>query len=108
MENTLSTSSSLSTGLFNLLSPVVAECDMHIASVVDSQQRLNTQIEDLAKELDHFMTFSQPPPLAPHIQKLLNARNRLVSINTILVSMMGRLERISSSVNPSYKHPSAR
>lgn len=93
----------LAAGLYQLLSPVVEECDARIQEVMDSQAHLSTQIETLAADLDHFMTFTQTPPLAAHLQRLLNARNRLVTINTTLLTIMGRLDRISAGVDPQVK-----
>jgi len=90
----------LAAGLYQLLSPVVEECDARIQEVMDSQAHLSQQIETLAADLDHFMTFTQTPPLAAHLQRLLNARNRLVTINTTLLTIMNRLDRISAGVDP--------
>lgn len=67
---------------------------------MDSQANLSTQIETLAADLDVFMTYTTTPPLAAHLQKLLNSRNRLVSINTTLLTIMNRLDKISASVDP--------
>jgi hypothetical protein len=93
----------LAAGLYQLLSPVVEECDARIQEVMDSQAHLSQQIETLASDLDYFMTFTQTPPLAAHLQRLLNARNRLVTINTTLLTIMNRLDRISAGVDPQVK-----
>ena len=93
----------LAAGLYQLLSPVVEECDARIQEVMDSQSHLSQQIETLAADLDHFMTFTQTPPLAAHLQRLLNARNRLVTINTTLLTIMNRLDKISVGVDPQVK-----
>eukprot|EP00026_Physarum_polycephalum_P016305 Phypoly_transcript_17184.p1 GENE.Phypoly_transcript_17184~~Phypoly_transcript_17184.p1 ORF type:complete len:213 (+),score=67.94 Phypoly_transcript_17184:120-758(+) len=93
----------LAAGLYQLLSPVVEECDARIQEVMDSQAHLSQQIETLAADLDYFMTFTQTPPLAAHLQRLLNSRNRLVTINTTLLTIMNRLDKISASVDPQAK-----
>lgn len=93
----------LALGLYKLLSPIVEECDAKIQEVMDSQAHLSTQIETLAADLDFFMTFTQTPPLAAHLQRLLNARNRLVTINTTLLTVMTRLDRIAAGVDPQVK-----
>ncbi len=88
----------LSTGLYQLLAPIVPDCDARIQEVMDSQANLSNQIETLAADLDTFMTFTQTPPLAAHLQRLLNARNRLVTINTTLLTIMNRLYKIAAGV----------
>lgn len=93
----------LASGLYKLLSPIVEECDARIQEVMDSQTTLSSQIETLAADLDFFMTFTQTPPLAAHLQRLLNARNRLVTINTSLLTIMNRLDKIAAGVDPNVK-----
>jgi hypothetical protein len=93
----------LAAGLYQLLSPVVEECDARIQEVMDSQAHLSQQIETLAADLDHFMTFTQTPPLAAHLQRLLNSRNRLATINTTLLTIMNRLDKIAVGVDPQAK-----
>eukprot|EP01112_Ceratiomyxa_fruticulosa_P013407 TRINITY_DN3772_c0_g1_i1.p1 TRINITY_DN3772_c0_g1~~TRINITY_DN3772_c0_g1_i1.p1 ORF type:complete len:228 (-),score=67.97 TRINITY_DN3772_c0_g1_i1:98-682(-) len=96
----------LSEGLLGLLKPVVMECDHRIQAVFDSQAALASQIDTLAAELDTFVNLTSIPPLAPHLQKLQNSRNRLVAINTTLVNIMNRLDRINNTINPKEKSSS--
>ncbi|EGC35434.1 hypothetical protein DICPUDRAFT_152229 [Dictyostelium purpureum] len=89
----------LANGLYLLLSPVVKECDAKIQEVYYSQKALSDQIDSLSRELDEFNNNAQVPPLLPHIQKLLNARGRLLAVNSKLSLVMSRLEKLSTSIN---------
>eukprot|EP01120_Amphizonella_sp_Union-15-10_P012834 TRINITY_DN5800_c0_g1_i1.p1 TRINITY_DN5800_c0_g1~~TRINITY_DN5800_c0_g1_i1.p1 ORF type:complete len:114 (-),score=18.60 TRINITY_DN5800_c0_g1_i1:44-385(-) len=85
-------------GLMRLLQPVVNECDTRIKGVFKSQADLSQQIDKLSDELEKFMDLSKTPALAPYVQKLINARNRLTKINLMLGTIMERLTNIQTLV----------
>ncbi|GAM24750.1 hypothetical protein SAMD00019534_079250 [Acytostelium subglobosum LB1] len=88
----------LGNGLYLLISPVVKECDAKIQEVYQSQKNLSEQIDSLSNQLDQFNSLTQIPTLHPHIQKLLNARGRLLAINSKLTVIMGRMDKLSATV----------
>eukprot|EP01121_Diplochlamys_sp_Union-15-3_P002945 TRINITY_DN1277_c0_g2_i1.p1 TRINITY_DN1277_c0_g2~~TRINITY_DN1277_c0_g2_i1.p1 ORF type:complete len:136 (-),score=24.97 TRINITY_DN1277_c0_g2_i1:136-543(-) len=85
-------------GIMRLLKPVVTECDTRIKGVFQSQSDLSAQIDRLSEELEKFMDLSKTPALAPYVQKLVNARNRLNNINVTLSRIMDRLTNIQNTV----------
>jgi hypothetical protein len=101
-------------GLLDLLSPVVLECDERINDVLASQADLSQQIDLLTNgthlvnctntlELQHFMSISTLPTLAPYIQKLSNAKERMDNVNTTLTQINARLDRIQKGGTPQVK-----
>jgi len=83
-------------GLFELLEPVVMECDARIQAVFQSQNDLSAQIDSLTKELEKFVAISaQPSPaLVGPIQTLIKSKQRLLTINNTLTNIKDRLDRM--------------
>jgi len=97
----------LAKGLYQVLEPVVVECDVRIQAVFKSQNELSNQIDTLTKELEHFSSISSSPgtALSGPVQTLVKAKQRLTSICATLSTIKERLDRMekiaSAEIAPS-------
>eukprot|EP01119_Soliformovum_irregulare_P018422 TRINITY_DN5641_c0_g1_i1.p1 TRINITY_DN5641_c0_g1~~TRINITY_DN5641_c0_g1_i1.p1 ORF type:complete len:193 (-),score=33.72 TRINITY_DN5641_c0_g1_i1:100-678(-) len=89
-------------GLYNLLQPIVTECDQRMLAVFKSQSELSDQIDNLSRDLESFVQVSQnpSPALIAPVQTLMRSKQRLNSINNTLVSIKERLDRMEKLANP--------
>jgi len=85
-------------GLTDLLKPIVQECDERLRAVFASQSDLAKQIDALNSEIEKFMDISKTPALHPYVQKLTQAKQRLIGINATLTKVNARLDRMQSHV----------
>ncbi|PRP85935.1 hypothetical protein PROFUN_06057 [Planoprotostelium fungivorum] len=85
-----------SEGIFQLLKPIVTECESKMQNVYRSQNELTEQIETLSKELDKFVETSQTSSLIfqQPMQSLQQSKQRLNNINRILGDVRDRLDRM--------------
>eukprot|EP01098_Paradermamoeba_levis_P016704 TRINITY_DN918_c0_g1_i2.p1 TRINITY_DN918_c0_g1~~TRINITY_DN918_c0_g1_i2.p1 ORF type:complete len:119 (-),score=23.22 TRINITY_DN918_c0_g1_i2:39-395(-) len=86
-------------GLIELLQPLVVDCEAKVQNVTQSQVNLSTKIDHLSEELQSFVTVAQTPVLTPYIQKLATAKSRLNNINSSLIVINDRLDRLQVTVN---------
>ncbi|KAI9294421.1 hypothetical protein K502DRAFT_324858 [Neoconidiobolus thromboides FSU 785] len=84
----------LSQQLIEVMSPVILDLDNRILGVKDSQVKLQMVINRLLEELSTYSAMAHPPKLQNDIDKLINARRRLSSINTTLSIVQDRLDKI--------------
>ncbi|CAG8578278.1 10666_t:CDS:2 [Paraglomus occultum] len=94
-----STDEKLVEGIMALLSPIVQEMDTSIVSVKSSQEALSKEIERLLAELQLFAEASEPSPIQPSVQKLMNARKRLTATNQTLKTVSDRIKKIYTQLN---------
>eukprot|EP01114_Cavostelium_apophysatum_P020629 TRINITY_DN6966_c0_g2_i1.p1 TRINITY_DN6966_c0_g2~~TRINITY_DN6966_c0_g2_i1.p1 ORF type:complete len:206 (-),score=11.02 TRINITY_DN6966_c0_g2_i1:52-669(-) len=82
-------------GLIQLLKPIVIDCDTRIQAVFTSQSQLSDQIDELAAELERFVSLSQSPApqLIGPVQTLIRSKQRLAGINSTLLAIRERLDR---------------
>eukprot|EP00300_Choanocystis_sp_HF-7_P018760 c2012_g1_i1.p1 GENE.c2012_g1_i1~~c2012_g1_i1.p1 ORF type:complete len:166 (-),score=35.65 c2012_g1_i1:381-878(-) len=85
-------------GLYELLKPVVLECDARVQAVFASQSALSSQMDTLSRELDTLLSSSEMPVLTPYARKLAESRRRIASVNTTLLLIQDRLDRMYSNV----------
>eukprot|EP01116_Phalansterium_solitarium_P003603 TRINITY_DN14416_c0_g1_i1.p1 TRINITY_DN14416_c0_g1~~TRINITY_DN14416_c0_g1_i1.p1 ORF type:complete len:187 (+),score=35.51 TRINITY_DN14416_c0_g1_i1:25-561(+) len=88
-------------GLLAALTPVVTECDNHVAAVFKSQNELNEQIDILTRELEAFQAVqkSPAPSLVAPLQTLNRSKQRLNNINATLLNIRDRLDRVERLAN---------
>jgi len=78
---------------------MIKECDGQMQSVFSAQANLSSQVENLAKELDSVVEETHLPNLmSSHMEKLVNAKNRLQKINSTLTSLTIRLEQLYKDI----------
>jgi len=89
------TRDTLTEGLITLLKPTVDNLENSIKHTRQSQLELKTQIENLAVELNTISKNQQCPiDLESYIKKLLDARRRITTINSVLQNAQDRLNKI--------------
>ncbi|CAJ0841042.1 5156_t:CDS:10, partial [Entrophospora sp. SA101] len=70
--------------LMDLFKPLIEEMDSRVVAVKSSQIELNKEIEQLTAELQLFIEATKPPQIQTSIQKLIDARKRLLITNQTL------------------------
>jgi predicted nucleic acid-binding Zn-ribbon protein len=90
-------------GLTDVLKPIVQECDERLRAVFASQSDLAKQIDALNSEIEKFMDISKTPALHPYVQKLTQAKQRLIAINSTLTKVNTRLDRMQGHLAPPEK-----
>lgn len=81
---------------------LIAEIDIRVNSVTESQSELLNEMERLNAELDLFQTLTDIPPVQECIDSLVAARGQVITLNSRLTEIQARLDRISSRI-PSNK-----
>eukprot|EP00004_Rigifila_ramosa_P013290 TRINITY_DN2928_c0_g1_i3.p3 TRINITY_DN2928_c0_g1~~TRINITY_DN2928_c0_g1_i3.p3 ORF type:complete len:127 (+),score=28.70 TRINITY_DN2928_c0_g1_i3:43-423(+) len=98
MEQSDQASKVLGEGLHQLFEPIVREMDQKVGEVTHSQTQLLAQIDQLSASLQRFSELAQTPALAPHVQKLANARRRILAVNGSLRTIRARLDGMQQQV----------
>ena len=93
---TPSPSQALSEGILSMVTPMVDKCDDAIQKALDSQADLSQQIDRVAGELQTFLSASQLPSFAPHVERLALVRRRAAAANNALATIQARLSRIEA------------
>jgi len=89
------TRDTLTEGLISLLKPTVDNLENSIKHTRQSQIELKSQIESLSLELNTISKNQQCPiDLESYIKKLLDARRRITTINSVLQNAQDRLNKI--------------
>ncbi|KAG0430992.1 hypothetical protein HPB47_022202 [Ixodes persulcatus] len=87
----------LTEGLIGLLHPTIEQLDERVKSTRVSQLELRQHIDSLAEECPRsrrsHMTWTG------YVKKLLNAKRRVVLVNSILQNTQERLNRINQSIS---------
>ncbi|KAI7902602.1 Snapin/Pallidin/Snn1 [Cokeromyces recurvatus] len=89
---------SLAQGFESILGPTVLEIDKAIHSVKESQNELGKEIERLIAELELFSEIAESPKLQPCLEKLVDAKKRLITTNTLMTKTNERVERIQKEL----------
>lgn len=94
-----STRDCLVEGIIGLLLPTVEQIDERVKSTRISQLELRQHIDTLAEDLRALSENQQIPyDLDSYVKKLVNAKRRVVLVNSILQNTQERLNRINQSI----------
>ncbi|XP_037559756.1 SNARE-associated protein Snapin-like isoform X2 [Dermacentor silvarum] len=86
-------------GIIGLLLPTVEQIDERVKSTRISQLELRQHIDTLAEDLRALSENQQIPyDLDSYVKKLVNAKRRVVLVNSILQNTQERLNRINQSI----------
>ncbi|KAK8758936.1 SNAP associated protein [Amblyomma americanum] len=86
-------------GIIGLLLPTVEQIDERVKSTRISQLELRQHIDTLAEDLRVLSENQQIPyDLDSYVKKLVNAKRRVVLVNSILQNTQERLNRINQSI----------
>uniref|UniRef100_A0A6G5ADW0 Biogenesis of lysosome-related organelles complex 1 subunit 7 n=2 Tax=Rhipicephalus microplus TaxID=6941 RepID=A0A6G5ADW0_RHIMP len=89
----------LAEGIIGLLLPTVEQIDERVKSTRISQLELRQHIDTLAEDLRALSEKQQIPyDLDSYVKKLVNAKRRVVLVNSILQNTQERLNRINQSI----------
>ncbi|EEC10248.1 SNARE-associated protein snapin, putative, partial [Ixodes scapularis] len=90
----------LNEGLIGLLHPTIEQLDERVKSTRVSQLELRQHIDSLAEDLRRVSEEQEVPyDLDGYVKKLLNAKRRVVLVNSILQNTQERLNRINQSIS---------
>lgn len=90
----------LTEGLIGLLHPTIEQLDERVKSTRVSQLELRQHIDSLAEDLRKVSEEQEVPyDLDGYVKKLLNAKRRVVLVNSILQNTQERLNRINQSIS---------
>ncbi|KAI8883880.1 hypothetical protein K501DRAFT_248807 [Backusella circina FSU 941] len=85
-------------GLSAILGPVVLQVDKAILATQNSQDDLGKEIERLVAELELFSEIAEPPKLQMSMEKLTDAKKRLVTANKLMQKTSERVLRIQEQL----------
>ncbi|CAJ0766341.1 13522_t:CDS:2 [Entrophospora sp. SA101] len=83
----------------NLFKPLIEEMDSRVVAVKSSQIELNKEIERLTAELQLFVEATKPPQIQTSIQKLIDARKRLLITNQTLKLVHHRIIKMHTQLS---------
>ena len=83
--------------------PVVEETNQAVRDVFESQVALSKQLSAMSALLERFIgDHPEAPKLSNHLSKLGDAKERMVRVNTTLLAVQTRLERLYAENNVEY------
>ncbi|XP_064458759.1 SNARE-associated protein Snapin-like [Ornithodoros turicata] len=90
----------LTEGIIGLLHPTIEQLDERVRSTRISQLELRQHIDSLAEDLKKIAESQQVPyDMDAYIKKLLNAKRKVMLVNSILQNTQERLNRINQSIS---------
>mmetsp|Transcript_39808 Transcript_39808/g.100342 ORF Transcript_39808/g.100342 Transcript_39808/m.100342 type:complete len:136 (-) Transcript_39808:1594-2001(-) len=78
------------------VAPAMHEFGVRLSEAQQSQKQLEQQVNALETSIDQFENLVLTPPIALHVHRLADARNRLGCVNQTLSSISERLVRLEA------------
>lgn len=89
----------LTEGLTGLLTPCIVQLEQNVGETQKSQQLLGEQIDKLSMELRRITESTKAPPhIDIYIRKLLNAKRKIIVINSVLQSTQERANKLQDNI----------
>ncbi|KAL9383069.1 hypothetical protein Peur_023392 [Populus x canadensis] len=93
-ESNNSRSDALGKALSTMLANVIKDLDSKAQDTLNSQDKLNSAIDRLTRELDQLLEDAPLPFIMQHAAKISGVRKRVSSLNSVLKSIQKRVDNI--------------
>ncbi|XP_012567926.1 uncharacterized protein [Cicer arietinum] len=97
----------LAKGLSSILSTVIRDFDFRAQQTLMSQNHLSSSIDRLTGELDQLLEDAPLPFIMQHAAKISSVRKRVLSLNSLLKSIQGRIDNIDRIMSIGTTHEKA-
>ncbi|KAI4333354.1 hypothetical protein L6164_018180 [Bauhinia variegata] len=94
----------LAKGLSSVLSTVIRDFDCRAQETLKSQDQLSSAIDRLTRELDQLLEDAPVPFIMQHAAKISGVRKRVLSLNSLLRSIQGRIDNIDRMLSMGANH----
>ncbi|KAL3838876.1 hypothetical protein ACJIZ3_023467 [Penstemon smallii] len=99
-----SSNSSLSEGLYSLISSVITDFNSTAEATTHSQDQLSCALDRLTAELDKLLEDAPSPFIMQHATRITGVRKRVKSLNSVLKSIQRRIDNMDRMLSAGLVH----